>query len=365
VTDTSPALSHSYAAARAGFLAAASDAGATVLTTTIDARGPTGEELALDVAWLGPTDADDVVLVVSGTHGVEGFAGSMCQTHWLADGGAATRPETCAVVLLHAFNPYGFAWVRRVNEDNVDINRNFVDHADPPATPAYDQLADILAPAEWTTEVQASTGQALVEWATTHGMDAIQAAVSGGQYHHPDGLFYGGSAPTASRLALQAFARDHLSGRKRVVVLDLHTGLGEQGAVELICPLAPGTESYARAVRWWGSLVASNAGGDSVSAPLHGEWLTVLPIMVPGTEVSGIALEWGTVDTLAVIDALRADNWLHTRGDPAGPDAPAIKAALRAAFAPDDPIWAATVYRGFTAVVADTLAALAPPPGLV
>lgn len=359
-----PALSPTYAAAREAFLAAASTARATLSSTTIGPRGPDDEELALDLAWLGPTDADDVVLVVSGTHGVEGYAGSMCQTRWLAEGGFADRPERCAVVLLHAFNPYGFAWVRRVNEDNVDVNRNFVDHADPPASPAYDELADILAPAEWSAEVQALTGEALVGWAMTHGMEAIQAAVSGGQYHHPDGLFYGGVAPTASRLALQAVARDHLSNRKRVVVLDLHTGLGERGEVELICPLAPSTEGYARAARWWGPRVASNAGGESVSAPLHGEWLTVLPIMLPGVEVSGVTLEWGTVDTVTVVDALRADNWLHNHGDPTGPDAPAIKAALRDAFAPDDPAWAATVYDCFTAVAADTFAALAAPPGL-
>ena len=29
-------------------------------------------------------------------------------------------------VLLHALNPYGFAWLRRVNEHNVDLNRNFL-----------------------------------------------------------------------------------------------------------------------------------------------------------------------------------------------------------------------------------------------
>ncbi len=364
MADAPPTLSPTYADARTAFLAAAGEARAELSSTPISERGPNGEELAIDLAWLGPVDADDVVLVVSGTHGVEGYAGSMCQTRWLAEGGPASRPDGCAVVLLHAFNPYGFAWVRRVNEDNVDVNRNFVNHSDPPASPAYDELADVLAPTQWTAEVQATTGEALVAWAMTHGMDAIQAAVSGGQYHRPDGLFYGGSGPTASRLALQTLARDHLSDRKRVVVLDLHTGLGERGGVELICPLAPTTEGYARAARWWGRRVASNVVGGSVSAPLQGEWLSVLPIMLPGVEVSGVALEWGTVDPLTVLDALRADNWLHNHGDPTGPDAPAIQAALRDAFAPDDTAWAATIYDCFTGVVADTFTALAAPPGL-
>ena len=30
--------------------------------------------------------------------------------------------------MIHALNPFGFAHLRRANEDNVDLNRNFVDH---------------------------------------------------------------------------------------------------------------------------------------------------------------------------------------------------------------------------------------------
>ena len=42
------------------------------------------------------------------------------------------------VVLLHAINPWGFSWARRVTEDNVDLNRNFRDFSRP-APPGSDQ----------------------------------------------------------------------------------------------------------------------------------------------------------------------------------------------------------------------------------
>ena len=89
-------------------------------------------------------------MVVSGTHGVEGYCGSALQSRWL-ESCVADRPHEFAVVCLHGLNPYGFSWVRRTNEDNVDLNRNFIDwDRPPPANPGYDEIADLLVPREWT-----------------------------------------------------------------------------------------------------------------------------------------------------------------------------------------------------------------------
>ena len=92
-------------------------------------NGPQGETLSCDVARLGPSDAERVILISSGAHGVEGFCGSGCQAELLASGLLDGLPGDTAVVLVHAVNPYGFAWLRRTNEDNIDLNRNFVDHS--------------------------------------------------------------------------------------------------------------------------------------------------------------------------------------------------------------------------------------------
>src|ERR1700687_4972105 len=95
------------------------------------AKGPKGEDLTIDVAVLGPDNAKAGLLVISGTHGVEGYAGSGAQIGWLQSTRNANWPGDLKLVLVHALNPYGFAWNRRVNEENVDLNRNFVDHAKP------------------------------------------------------------------------------------------------------------------------------------------------------------------------------------------------------------------------------------------
>jgi hypothetical protein len=175
-------LSASYADARAAFLDAAAAAGATIETFPHPLRGLHDEDLAVDVAEIagGP----DVVIVVSGTHGVEGYAGSALQRHHLtllADDPlpASGRPT---LVFVHALNPYGFSWVRRVNEDNVDLNRNFPDWSQPlPTNDGYAELADILVPTEWTPEVQErTTGSCSRRWASSasSGCNRSSAVVS-------------------------------------------------------------------------------------------------------------------------------------------------------------------------------------------
>ena len=144
-------------------------------------------------------------------------------------------PDDLAIVLVHAINPYGFAWIRRVNEDNVDLNRNCIDFtAGVPENPGYDQLAAALVPPSWDEATQQATGGRLLEFATEHGFDALQAAVSMGQYRHPAGIFYGGSNPVWSQRTLETIARGALTGAQRTAILDLHTGLGPFGVGELI-----------------------------------------------------------------------------------------------------------------------------------
>ena len=205
-------LTADFASSRTELLERAAAAGASATAHPHPMAGPGGTGLAADTVWLGPEDAPSVVLVVSGTHGVEGYAGSALQRTWLRDADPA-RPDGVAVCLLHALNPYGFAWVRRVNEDNVDLNRNFVDFADPPANDGYDRIAHLLVPEHWDEQTQASTTAGLLAVADEHGFAAFQEWVTGGQYRHPDGLFYGGTAPTWSHRLLDDLCRGRLAGR--------------------------------------------------------------------------------------------------------------------------------------------------------
>lgn len=351
----------SYAEARSRFLAAAEVEGAHVTHRVHPTGvGPGGEELAIDVARRGAHDAEAVIMVVSGTHGVEGFAGSALQTTWLRSEHDPGGPNPASVLLVHALNPYGFAWCRRVDEENVDVNRNFVDFDEPlPSNPGYDEIADLLVPVRWDDESRRTSTTALVEHALAIGGDAMQEAVTRGQHSHPSGLCFGGTRPSWSRIQLEEICRDELNGARRVVIIDLHTGLGSWGHGELISSQPRSSPSYERTVRWYGDEVTSLVDGDSVSSVLSGEWLPHVEQMLHPAEATGIAIEYGTVDLLRTLDALRADAWLHAHGDPVGPEADAIRSAVRRAFCDDDPRWIAACWDRFADVLEVTSRALA------
>jgi len=173
---------------------------------------------------------------------------------------------------LHAINPHGFAWLRRVTEEGVDLNRNFYDFTRPlPDNPGYDTLADALVPASLTPEVVASAEARVEAFRNQHGELALQRARSGGQYNHPTGMFYGGTGPTWARETLERIAADfELPSRARVAVVDYHTGLGPYGYGELICDHDPETPNISTAREWYGECVTVPLLGTSASVPKHG-----------------------------------------------------------------------------------------------
>jgi hypothetical protein len=176
MTDALPLFSADYFEARAKFLAAAKTRDLAVSShLNPHARGPKGEDLFVDVATWGPADARAGLLVISGVHGVEGYAGSACQIGWLKSGGNANWPAGLKLVMIHALNPYGFAWNRRVTEDNADLNRNFVDHSAPyPENDGYDELKEAIAPHDLGPEALKHGSEIFRAFIRKHGAFAMQ-----------------------------------------------------------------------------------------------------------------------------------------------------------------------------------------------
>jgi Protein of unknown function (DUF2817) len=344
-------FSATYEEARRKFLEAARAAGAAIEShVNPNAKGLNGEELATDVARFGDMDAENLFITCSGTHGNEGFCGSGCEIGFIKEGVVNPRPKSVAVLLVHAINPYGFSHVRRVTEDNVDLNRNFQDFSKPlPENPRYTEIHDLLVPSDWDGPGRAKADSALQDWVALNGMRAFQAAVSGGQYKFPDGMFFGGQMVTWSNQTFRAIVKKHGAKATRVGLIDFHAGLGRTGYGEPISIVAPNTPGFDRARAWWGDEITSPKGGTSTSAPVTGTLIGGMEESLPSTEVTMIGLEYGTVDLLEVLDALRGDNWLYARGVKLGlcmdsALARAIKKKIHGAFYVDTDDWKEKVY---------------------
>jgi Protein of unknown function (DUF2817) len=338
---THPAFSSSFDVARAHFCQAASAVkGSRLDSITYPAAGPSQEELTTDIVWIGPRDASRVFVTVSGTHGVEGFCGSGAQIDWLERGEASRLPSDTAAMLIHAINPYGFAWRRRVTHENVDLNRNWVNFSTAAGrNQDYGEIAAFLCPAEWTPDSRKGAQIRLDAYVTQHGFARLVQTVSGGQHTHADGLFYGGTAPTAAHINLKQTITQRLSQAERVGIIDYHSGLGPAGFGEIIAAAFAGTDAYKRAREWYGANVQPIGTQGAEFAKVTGDWLSAVTDLLPNATVTAVALEFGTVNPLQVLEALRADNWLHTRGNPQDPDAEAIKAQVLSAFYIDSDAW--------------------------
>ncbi len=340
--DFAACFSADYREARAKFLAAARTVGAVLTHYPNPLRGPHGEELATDVAWVGPANASKVLVLQSATHGVEGFTGSGAILDFLLAGGARNLPEEAAILMIHAINPHGFAWLRRVTEENVDLNRNFVDFAAAlPSNPGHDELADALVPRELSGPVFEAAEARIAAYRAKHGEAAFQIARGGGQYKHAHSMFFGGTGPTWARRTLETLIDEHkLASRAQVAIIDFHTGLGPFGYGEPICSHEAGTEALERARRWYGDSLTEPAAGTSSSVVKAGlnefGWMAKL-----GGKATFVALEYGTYTPDAGRRALREDHWLHAYGkvDWASEETQRIKRQVRKQYYPDSDDW--------------------------
>ncbi len=340
--DLAACFSADYSQARTRFLAAAKDAGGTLRAYGNPLSGPQGEALSCDTAWFGPQDAGKVLVLQSATHGVEGFTGSGAILDWLGAGGARALPADTAALAIHAINPHGFAWLRRVTEENVDLNRNFVDFDAPlPENAGHDELADALVPSALSGPAFEAAEAKIAAWREKHGEKAFSMARGGGQYKHAHSMFYGGSGPTWSRRTLEAILDDNgLPARAQVAVIDYHTGLGPFGYGEPICSHLEGTQALARAKRWYGDSLTEPAAGTSSSVPKVGlnecGWDAKL-----GERLTFVALEYGTYTPERGRLVLRDDHWLHAQTNVQwdAPETQRIKQQIRDHFYPDTDDW--------------------------
>ena len=349
-----------YSSARTRFLDAANACNAKLESFRNHDAEADDTGLFMDVVTVGCEEADKFVVVSSGVHGVEGFAGSAVQTALLENNILTHLPDNTCMMLVYAVNPYGFAHLRRVNEQNVDLNRNFIDFDKPlPKNPNYDQLADVIAPLKSTIYSKIKMAARLYLYRFLHGRAGLQKAVTQGQYSHPDGLFFGGKAPSWSRLTLEQVARDKLSQAKRVIWIDLHTGLGPYAQGELIMYEPDGSETMRRAQKWWGhDRVRSAVSGDSVSADLNGTLNRSMAVVLVNTEVTAAGLEFGTFAPMSVFRAMQVENRLtHAeKRDPEGLQK--AREDLLRMFAPHDEDWLQRVWRQSLRVVEDAFDAL-------
>ncbi|MEO8069998.1 MAG: M14 family metallopeptidase [Acidobacteriota bacterium] len=360
-------FANDYNEARQRFRDAATALGWPCRAFVVDGLGPHGEELTIDVAssswpalasspWASPSPssspsgsrssspADRVLVVSSGLHGIEGFFGSAAQCATMARW--STQPPAAAIryVFIHALNPHGFAWQRRVDAGNVDPNRNFLPDGAPfrgsPAT--YAALDGLLNPRHPPSRLDPLLPRAVAAIAR-HGMPALKQALTAGQHDFPRGLFFGGHEPSHTRIVLEEHFRSWVGSASQVLHLDLHTGLGASGSCALLVDYAATAHQQEALTRWFGQGSYELSGSRGVGYQAHG---SLGPWCLAGRfapEYVFAFAEFGTYSNLKVLAGLRAENQAHFWGRPDAPASVRATRRLRELFCPAGRVWRSTV----------------------
>lgn len=195
----------------------------------------------IDVLLAEPeTSRDALILMTIGEHGIEGYAGAAVTHQFVETELANVFHETTGVCLVHAVNPWGMKHFRRVNEQNVDLNRNqVVDRASLAydVNTGYEQMAHLFVPDGVITDYHAAREQIysyLGSGIKSEGFAAMAKAKGMGQYEFPTGVYFGGTEEEPSALFLQELQLDVLERYDRIVHFDWHTALGPTNEVTMV-----------------------------------------------------------------------------------------------------------------------------------
>lgn len=193
-----------------------------------------GEGLYIDSFYLAAEGRkENLIVLTTGVHGIEGYIGAVMLDVFFGEIWPDLDRENTGVLVVANVNPYGMKHYRRYNENNVDLNRNFIlawSGFDLTSNKDYPKVDTFLGPegkmgnAFWH---EAGFWLSLAKTALAEGADTVSDALLTGQYEYPQGVYYGGTEDQASTVYLKdVFSKCLDSDYENIVHIDIHSGYG-------------------------------------------------------------------------------------------------------------------------------------------
>jgi hypothetical protein len=283
--------------------------GAELFSLSVESK--LDNDLTIDFCYLPPENEKSKLLILSsGIHGIEGITGSAVQAMLmdkaLADGG---YPET-GILFVHAINPYGFKYLRRVSENNVDMNRNWDAEVSLFSTKnqGYSELYSMLNP-----EGKVSTGSlknrffllVAIERLIEKSMKSLRQAILQGQYEYPEGLYFGGTDFEPQMAMLMPVFKQYAEEYETVLNIDLHTGYGELGVLHLFPnPVDDPVVKEAMEHIFKGYVIDWGDSDDFYT--INGSFTDFIGILMPDKLYVPMVFEYGTLNSQTTLGSIRS-----------------------------------------------------------
>lgn len=345
-----------YEEARAAFRTSCENLRQKITGTTASAirvQNKAADDLTIDTCLISG-NAAQLLIVTSGIHGGEAYASSAVQRMFM-DMLAANGVKRPDILLVHAINPFGMKYFRRVTENNVDLNRNFDTDTKLFAekNAGYTALVSLLNPTSkaslWSPRYLFFPLRAIYN-IVTEGMSALRQAILQGQYEHSQGVYFGGKAFEQQKALLDPVFLHAANGKKIVTVIDLHTGYGERGTAHLFPNIPPNNEVKQLTEKLFAGYKIDWPGGDFYAT--HGDFSAYLGlIQKPGVKYIPMVFEYGTLDSqttrgsIVSIQNTILENQAFHHGCASVTDCQRIKANFREMFFPSSLSWRSKILR--------------------
>jgi hypothetical protein len=198
------------------------------------------EKLTTDYIYI-PTlkEFKHLIIITSGTHGPEAFAGSALVQRFISGPLLSINHKTTGVLLIHAHNPWGFKHVRRGTENNVNLNRNYSisNNIFETKNNSYMKLKDKLELKEKRLDSFSFPAADLLWLMLTKpdvSLQSMTEAIGKGQYQSQKGINFGGFSHEPQTIKITKLLREITPKYKRILNIDLHTGLGDKGVLHIM-----------------------------------------------------------------------------------------------------------------------------------
>ena len=312
-------------------------------------------ELTLD--WLRAealTQPEKLIILTTGEHGAEGIVGAAMMQLFIEEYLPRLNPQNTGLLLVHAINPWGMQHNRRVNSNNVDLNRNFIGDGKifiPAANPEYRPLHPFLNPQKTLRGSLCSKLEflsKLIKIMVSPGQSALRSGILMGQYEFPQGLYFGGEQIEEETWVMVDLYRKAVQPYAQILHLDMHTGYGPRYQMSLVnSPTERRAPTELKTAFNYPEVVAASPEefyaiqGDMI------DWVYLLvQTEFPEKMLYATAFEFGTLGTSlpAAIRSLRAmifENQVHWHGALREATARRVQADFSELFAPTEKTWRA------------------------
>ncbi|MCI0609978.1 MAG: M14 family metallopeptidase [Anaerolineae bacterium] len=283
-------------------------------------------DLSIDWLWAHAHKKETLVIISTAEHGIEGYVGSAMMKIFIEEFAPRLNPENTGLLLIHGLNPWGMKHHRKVNENSVDLNRNFVFDGDfdPAINPEFHYVENFINPQRRIESFNLESIRFLgdvVKSIIRMGIATITKASLLGQHHTPNGFFYGGANHQESTVVAMGLYRRALEEYQSVIQIDMHTGYGPRYQMSIIMsPLDPMTSEETSQKFNYPLVLKINAEEFyDISGDMAAYYYNLRNKHFPDKQLFACGFEFGTFGSSlpARIRSLRAmvfENQLHWHG---------------------------------------------------